>query len=219
AEVPVTTICKRLAKHQVILPFRPALVPLEGSDADEARELFAIPGGVGLKKNSRVEQPEKYSSQLVRGSTLYGKKRIEYALQGFDEESRTVIKIVRFGENLCGHSGIVHGGLISAFFDDAFGTSFWIESKGEYTGVTANLSVNYRKPMPAPSNVAFILWVDRIEGRKVYLKAEARSVASTECDSEAGKHWIEKDSILYAEATALFIKLNKEEEKAKLQNK
>ncbi|KAI9339279.1 HotDog domain-containing protein [Obelidium mucronatum] len=177
--------------------------------------MFAFPGGVGLKKNSRLENPDSYEKQLIRGTTLYGKNRIEFAFQGYDPASNVLTKVVRFGENLCGHPGIVHGGLISAFFDDAFGSLFWINSNGAFTGVTANLTVNYRSPMPAPTNVAFILWLEREEGRKVFLKAEARSVAG-QSDKEGdtglgvgsiGASVAGSKSILFAEATALFIKL------------
>ncbi|KAJ3023181.1 UNVERIFIED_CONTAM: hypothetical protein HDU68_008747 [Siphonaria sp. JEL0065] len=223
-EIESLPLSQRLLSTHIIFPFRPLLVPMDGSTENEASDMFAFPGGVGLKKNSRVEEPDEYERQLIRGSTLYGKNRIEYAFQGYDAVANVLIKVVRFGANLCGHPGIVHGGLIAAFFDDAFGSLFWINSNGQFTGVTANLTVNYRAPMPAPQNVAFVLWVDKIEGRKVFLKAEARSVADSveeegEIGSESadiGSRYVGSKSIKYAEATALFIKLNRDQESEKL---
>ncbi|KAI9312994.1 HotDog domain-containing protein [Zopfochytrium polystomum] len=77
---------------------------------------------------------------------------------------------------MCGHAGIVHGGLIGALFDDFFGTLFLLNAGGRYSGFTANLTIDYRTPLPASTTVAIVVWLDGVQGRKVYLRAEARGV-------------------------------------------
>ena len=43
-----------------------------------------------------------------------------------DGESQVFIQVVKLGENVCGHPGIVHGGLLAALFDDVMGSLFLI---------------------------------------------------------------------------------------------
>ncbi|EQC27838.1 hypothetical protein, variant 3 [Saprolegnia diclina VS20] len=102
-----------------------------------------------------------------------------------DKQSTT--SFVHFGNSLCGHEGIVHGGCISTICDELFGwTMYWIMDKA---GFTANLNVNFRKPLPAQTLAIVTTELERIEGRKVYLKAKVQ-------DAEGNT---------YTEATSLFI--------------
>jgi hypothetical protein len=59
------------------------------------------------------------------------------------------------------------------------GSLFLVNGNGEYSGFTANLNIDYRRPMPAPSNIAIAVWIERIDGRKVFLKGEAYSIGSS----------------------------------------
>ena len=65
----------------------------------------------------------------------------------------------------CGHPSIVHGGAIASVLDDTFGVLFFASRLGN--GFTANLNVNYRKPLAAGTDVTVHVAVDRVEGRKV----------------------------------------------------
>ena len=107
---------------------------------------------------------------------------------------------VEFGKNLDGHPGIVHGGIISLLFDDCFGwgTEAALSSLGYSTEaaseidlvVTANLNVDFRKPLPSGTRVAIRLYLVKQEGRKMYLRAKMESLDG---------------SVLYSEATSLYI--------------
>ncbi|KAJ3266981.1 hypothetical protein HDU77_008326 [Chytriomyces hyalinus] len=218
----IPLVKKLIDTNMIVIPFRPDVVD-QASDTDNSAEFLKLPGGKALNITSRNENPNLWSHSLVRGPTLYGDKRIEYAIQAYDTKDQVLINIARFGQDVAGHPNVVHGGLQAAFFDDSFGTMFAVAAKGDFTGVTANLNINYRSPMYAPATVAFVLWVEKIEGRKVFLKAEARSIP-TEADTEAttdgdspqefksiGEKWIGKGSVLFGEATALFIKVSKEQ--------
>ncbi|KAF0695488.1 Aste57867_13705 [Aphanomyces stellatus] len=98
-----------------------------------------------------------------------------------------IVSGVYFGKKLCGHEGIVHGGCISTILDELFGwTMFWMTNQ---VGFTANLSVNFRKPLPVDTFGIITSELDRRERRKVFMKARLE----------------DNDGNLYAEATALFI--------------
>merc|ERR1719387_672400 len=114
-----------------------------------------------------------------------------------DESINEVAGVYAIGCSLCGHPQIVHGGITAMAFDDTFGLCYYtLSNKRDMgPGYTANLDVNYRKPMPCGrKKVLFTATVDRVEGRKVWMSAEATD--------EAGK-------TKYSEATALFVTARK----------
>ena len=100
-----------------------------------------------------------------------------------------VVANIRFGTKVNGHKGIVHGGVASLLFDDAFGFAYFLAS-GMLLGFTANLSVNYRAPLPEGTDAVMRIYVQGVEGRKVKL---------------VGKLESEDGSKLYSEASALYI--------------
>jgi acyl-coenzyme A thioesterase PaaI-like protein len=124
---------------------------------------------------------------------------------GIDTVSKEVcVADIRIGEKLNGHTGIVHGGIISLMLDDTFGWGYQAMglSQGKSFGdedfpivVTANLTVNYRSPLPAGSDVVIRVRHEKTEGRKIYVSARMES---------------HDGSVLYSEATALFITVKKQ---------
>ncbi|ETV87649.1 hypothetical protein H257_01149 [Aphanomyces astaci] len=102
-------------------------------------------------------------------------------------DKNSTVSSVYFGKKLCGHEGIVHGGCISTVLDELFGwTMFWMT---EDVGFTANLNVNFRKPLPVDTFGLIYTKFDKRERRKVYMKSRLE----------------DNDGNLYAEATTLFI--------------
>ncbi len=122
---------------------------------------------------------------------------------------------IKIGDELNGHEGIVHGGIISLLFDETFGWGY--ETMYRNIGsnddddddddvpmaVTANLNVDFRAPLPSGSNVIIRVYQEKIEGRKIYLSARMES-RSSDGDGDEGE-----ETILYAEANALFIRIDK----------
>eukprot|EP00270_Netrium_digitus_P015247 TRINITY_DN5317_c0_g1_i1.p1 TRINITY_DN5317_c0_g1~~TRINITY_DN5317_c0_g1_i1.p1 ORF type:complete len:207 (-),score=48.32 TRINITY_DN5317_c0_g1_i1:56-676(-) len=94
----------------------------------------------------------------------------------------------KFGSEMVGHPGIAHGGAIAFAFDESFGILFASLCLG--MGLTANLNVNYRKPFMANSNGCLHASIDKVEGRKVYLRAVLQDAPN---------------GTTYAEAMALFV--------------
>jgi uncharacterized protein (TIGR00369 family) len=97
---------------------------------------------------------------------------------------------------VCGHPRVLHGGAIAALLDDVMGILFL--SRGT-TGFTANLSVDYRRPIAAGTELHVSCSVDRVEtarsgASKTYVKAVVSGAAG---DPSA--------AVVFTEATALFI--------------
>ncbi|CAI5973999.1 unnamed protein product [Closterium sp. NIES-64] len=121
---------------------------------------------------------------------------------------------------MVGHPQVVHGGATAFAFDETFGVLFgpcflsqshplspalacscllpadraclYRSMLGVGHGFTANISVNYRKPLPAAFTACMHVALDRVEGRKYFLCGSIRSDPS-------------EDAEIYSEASALFI--------------
>lgn len=67
----------------------------------------------------------------------------------YNERQRAAHVIVELGPDVCGHAKVVHGGLLSAINDEAYGALVYSMKYHQQipaaAAVTANLSVNYRK--------------------------------------------------------------------------
>ncbi|KAJ1659509.1 hypothetical protein IWQ61_001416 [Dispira simplex] len=104
-------------------------------------------------------------------------------------EYDAMTQIQYLGRSLCGHDGIIHGGLLATIIDEAFARLAFPFLPG-YSGFTANLNLNYRAPVPADHVAVVIMRVDKVEGRKAYLTATMKSLDG---------------SVQFLEATSLFI--------------
>jgi len=86
-----------------------------------------------------------------------------------------VCAVLRVGDILNGHHGLLHGGFTAAILDDMTGVTAWLEKEAQGLGsapkiFTANLNVNYRRPLPHNSEYLVDVEVDRFEkGKKVFL--------------------------------------------------
>jgi acyl-coenzyme A thioesterase PaaI-like protein len=80
-----------------------------------------------------------------------------------------IVVLVEVGDRLCGHPGYLHGGIIATIIDNAFGWLFTI-SKVK-SAFTANLNVNYRKPVPINSQGFVKVQLTKREGRKLFMSA------------------------------------------------
>jgi acyl-coenzyme A thioesterase PaaI-like protein len=101
-----------------------------------------------------------------------------------------IIAVIGFGSQLNGYPGIVHGGITSLMFDNTYG---WLLLTTPAVGsaFTANLSVNYRKPIMPNSLAILRTKMSKVEERKIFMEA-------TMHDAE---------NQLLADSTTLFIKM------------
>lgn len=112
----------------------------------------------------------------------------------FNEEKEAFHTLIATSTDVCGHSGIVHGGFTSAVLDETTGGLVYEMKKagklGSGPAFTARLEVDYKAPVPAGTDVCCIATVEKVEGRKIWTMAELR-------DSPGGK--------LFATGRALYV--------------
>ncbi|XP_045402951.1 acyl-coenzyme A thioesterase THEM4 isoform X2 [Lemur catta] len=106
-----------------------------------------------------------------------------------DVEKRTVC-LFQGGPYLEGMPGFLHGGAIATIIDTTLGVSAAIAGG---TVMTANLNINFKRPIPLCSVVVINTQLDKVEGRKFFVSGNVQSA---------------DEKTLYSEATSLFIKLD-----------
>jgi hypothetical protein len=86
-----------------------------------------------------------------------------------------------FGAPYEGPPGYVHGGWIACAFDEMLGIA---NIAAGHPGMTARLTIHYRRPTPLFREVRIRAWVDRTEGRRIMSRAEvwADDVLTAEAD-------------------------------------
>ena len=89
-----------------------------------------------------------------------------------------------------GAPGYVHGGAVSTILDDALGMLLFVLRR---PAVTARLEVDFRRPAYLGRPFDVEAWVDRLEGRKLWMVAELR-----------------EDGDLIAEGRGLFLEVDPE---------
>ncbi|KAJ7896767.1 HotDog domain-containing protein [Mycena olivaceomarginata] len=104
------------------------------------------------------------------------------------DESAAVV-FVHLGRGLCGHDGIVHGGLLATLWMRRSGGMCAITNFPEKVGVTATLSLKYKAPTRADQFVVMKTHLVSVDGRKARVAGRVETL----------------DGTLLVEAEALFI--------------
>lgn len=98
-----------------------------------------------------------------------------------DRDQMTVEGRAVFGSAFEGPPACVHGGFVSAAFDEVLG---YVHSLTGTPGMTARLVIDYKRPTPLHTELRFKAQLDRVEGRKIYASgkvlAEDRVTATAE---------------------------------------
>ncbi|MCF7808502.1 MAG: PaaI family thioesterase [Candidatus Marinimicrobia bacterium] len=91
-----------------------------------------------------------------------------------------------FGPLSQGPPGHVHGGAISAIFDELMGVCCWVNG---YPALTAQYTTRFLKPVPLGKDMLFSAWIKDRDANKIVLKCEL----------------IDESENRYAEGKGLFI--------------
>ncbi|KAK8847539.1 hypothetical protein IAR55_005397 [Kwoniella newhampshirensis] len=114
--------------------------------------------------------PQKVHNSLTAGSLRGpGKLAVPPVLFAKTDESQA-IAVIHLGRALCGHDGIVHGGLLATVLDESLGRNALLNLPSRI-GVTANLNINYRSPCMADQFVVVRTKIDQLKGRKAVVSA------------------------------------------------
>lgn len=82
-----------------------------------------------------------------------------------DEETRSAWAEIEVPEKFCGWEGIIHGGIISALLDEIMAYATFTHNQG---GVTGEITVRFRKPLPANRKVRLEGHVESEKGRVLF---------------------------------------------------
>lgn len=106
---------------------------------------------------------------------------------------------VTFGSVYEGPPGCVHGGFIAAAFDEVLGSAQTLSGS---PGMTARLTVNYRRPTPLRAPLVIEGFFDRKEGRKVF--TSGRILADGQVTAEAEGLFVSIDVAKFRELAQSF---------------
>ena len=91
-----------------------------------------------------------------------------------DDARQRIVGRFQLGQEFQGGSGFLHGGIIALLLDEAMGKA--CRFHGEHA-VTAELNVQYKRPIPANAEIVVEGFVTRREGRQLYHEGEIRNGA------------------------------------------
>lgn len=94
---------------------------------------------------------------------------------------RSALGIVTFGSAYEGPPGCVHGGFVAAAFDEVLG---FVQSLGGNPGMTARLTVHYRRPTPLHTELRIEADFLRSEGRKIFTEGRIRAGGEVTAEAE-----------------------------------
>lgn len=141
-----------------------------------------------------MKMPSTYRAHTLTGGALLGPgKMVVPPFSWTEEGGKSLVGVSYVGSELCGHPGIVHGGFIATMLDEGLARCCF-GALPHNIGVTANLNIDYRKPMPADSFLVLRATTTKVDGRKAWVKGHIELL-----QEEGAK------PIIFAEATAMFV--------------
>ena len=139
--------------------------------------------------------PATRAVNLTAGTLLGPGKLVLPPLVFGARDGSQLVSLLFVGAKLCGHPGIIHGGLLATMLDEGLARCCFPALPNKI-GVTASLKVDYRKPCPADNFVVLKASTIKVEGRKAWVKGRVESLVDPSKDELP---------VVYAEAEALFV--------------
>lgn len=138
--------------------------------------------------------PEEMRRRNLTAGTLAGPDRIVVPPYIWSEEGgKSMVSIFYLGTDVCGHPGIIHGGMLATLLDESLARCCF-PALPNGIGVTANLNIDYRRPAQANSYAVLRAETVKVEGRKAWVEGRIETLP------EKGE-----DPVVLVEAKALFI--------------
>jgi len=172
---------------------------------DVAREVDEFiknhPLSVELRSNPQFSEsrphlkiPESLRSHNLTGGTLHGSDKVVVPPYIWVEAGgKSLVSISYLGVALCGHPGIIHGGMLATLLDEGLARCCFGALPNKIA-MTANLNINYKAPTKAGQFVVVRAKTTKVEGRKAWVEGRIETLVAPG----------EKPVVL-AEASGLFI--------------
>ncbi|GAA5877781.1 hypothetical protein JCM3774_000756 [Rhodotorula dairenensis] len=158
----------------------PAPVPSSSTETETETE----PASEGAPTAARVK---KYTVSRPYAATRAGPHSLSaYTLRGpgkfavpplvfTTHDKRESVLVLHVGDGLCGHEGVVHGGLLATVLDEALGRTALLNLPTNI-GVTATLSLKYKKPTFANQYLVVRTELTEKRGRKAFVKGRVEDL-------------------------------------------
>jgi len=127
-----------------------------------------------------LEQPERLH-QMMPFNPMCGELNPIAPKLRFSRDDSRLIAEISFPAVYEGPVQCVHGGVLSLFYDQLLSN---VAIMNGLSAPTASLTVNYRAPTPLHTSLQFSAGIDRVEGRKVYLRGSCRHEGKLLTDAE-----------------------------------
>ncbi|KAL5118280.1 hypothetical protein ACEQ8H_003790 [Pleosporales sp. CAS-2024a] len=120
--------------------------------------------------------PRALRAQNLTGGTLQGEDKIAVPpLQFTTHDGSAFVSFQWLGPGLCGHPGIVHGGLLATLLDEGLARCCFPALPNK-VGVTASLKIDYKAPCTAGQVVVLRAQTTKVEGRKAWVKGRLETL-------------------------------------------
>ncbi|KAF1833582.1 Thioesterase/thiol ester dehydrase-isomerase [Decorospora gaudefroyi] len=155
-----------------------------------------------IPSRPHLKIPAGLRAQNLTGGTLLGEDKIAVPpLQFTTADGSRFVSLQYLGPALCGHPGIVHGGLLATLLDEGLARCCFPALPNK-VGVTASLKLDYKAPCMAGQIVVLVAETTKVEGRKAWVKGRLETL-------KGGEEWRENGErmggVVLTEAEALFI--------------
>ncbi|KAI1318689.1 hypothetical protein EDD11_005982 [Mortierella claussenii] len=115
---------------------------------------------------TKVTEPHHLTAGTLRGENMLSVHPLKFERK----DKKAIVLFMHLGRSLCGHDRIIHGGLLATLLDEATGMVA-LPNLPFHIAFTANLNINYRKPVKADQFVMIKAEFEQAEGRKGYTNA------------------------------------------------
>ncbi|SNX82888.1 uncharacterized protein MEPE_01594 [Melanopsichium pennsylvanicum] len=150
--------------------------PTHGGAADTHQYVMTRP----YLKYSREKAQHNLTAGSLRGPGMvaipplvFTKSHTGATQLGGTEGDSTIV--LHLGRSLCGHDGIVHGGMLATVCDEALARTAMYNLPGKI-GVTARLEIDYRRPTMADQFIVLETELVEKKGRKAVVKGKVSDV-------------------------------------------
>ncbi|KAK9380651.1 Thioesterase/thiol ester dehydrase-isomerase [Kockiozyma suomiensis] len=151
--------------------------------ADGDAEISALPLVQSLRADPRYKESRPHAEfpihlrdhSLTTGVLLSPDRLTVPSLVFVDKSKLESVAVMKIGSKLCGHPGIIHGGLLATLLDEGL-CHVGFHALPSRLGVTAKLAVNFRSPAYADKIYIMHAKVTKHEGRKAWVSGYIESV-------------------------------------------
>lgn len=132
-----------------------------------------------IEGRPHLDYPAQYRASSLTAGTLNGEGMITVPpLMFIQKEGKAMVSLMHLGENVCGHPGIVHGGLLATLLDEGLARCCFPALPNKI-GVTANLNIDYLAPTKAGNIVILRATTTKVEGRKAWVEGTIEDESGT----------------------------------------